>query len=150
MESITKSASETQKFAYKLADTLERRNKEERIEKARVVALSGDLGAGKTTFIQGFAKALGITDRLISPTFVLMRRYPLKDSGMLYHLDVYRLDNNLQEEIKNLGLSEVWNTKGNIVVIEWAEKIKDLLPEGTIWITFEYMDENTRKIKVNI
>lgn len=148
MESITKSAFETQKLAYQIADTVKKSIDEK--QTGIVIALSGDLGAGKTTFVQGFAKALGILDRLISPTFVLMRKYPLRDSEVLYHLDVYRIDKNIKEEIENLGLTEIWNTKGNIIVIEWAEKIKALLPEDTIWITFEYVDEDTRKITVKI
>lgn len=141
MELITKSAEETQEAAYRIADIVIN-NK----EKTHVIALTGDLGSGKTTFMQGFAKALGITQRIISPTFILMRRYPFS-KGVLYHLDMYRLNDNDLSEIENLGLVDIWNTKGNIVVIEWAEKIKGLLPSHTQWISFEYIDENTRKIK---
>lgn len=146
MEVITKNAKETQKFAYEIADRIVKRtqNKEPR-GNGTVVALSGDLGAGKTTFVQGFAKALDVESRIISPTFILMRRYPL-ENGILYHLDAYRIDKNEKQEVESLGLPEIWNTKGNIVLIEWAEKIAKFLPEDTIWIEFEYLDEDTRKI----
>lgn len=140
MELITKSASETQEAAVQFADSLT-----EKADSAIVIALTGDLGAGKTTFMQGFAKAVGVQDRIISPTFVLMRRYPIA-SGILYHLDMYRLENDDKGEVENLGLPEIWSTPGNIVVIEWAEKIKDLLPEHTKWVTFEHTDEDYRKI----
>jgi tRNA threonylcarbamoyladenosine biosynthesis protein TsaE len=141
MEYITESATETQKLAYKFADTLKAKT-----DKGIVIALSGDLGAGKTTFVQGLAKALGIEQRLVSPTFVLMRRYPLEKEGILYHLDAYRIDKNEKEEVENLGLSEIWDEKGNIVIIEWAEKVKKYLPEDTIWINFEYIGEDKRRI----
>ena len=99
-----------------------------------VIALTGNLGAGKTTFVQGLAQGLGIKDRLISPTFILMRQY--QGELDLYHLDMYRLEANFYEEIRNLGLSDVWGKEKNVVVIEWAEKIKEYLPDNTIWIDF--------------
>jgi tRNA threonylcarbamoyladenosine biosynthesis protein TsaE len=144
MERITKSAAETQKLAHELASTLK-----EDGTKRNVIALIGDLGSGKTTFVQGLAKSLGIVVRLVSPTFILMRRYQMK-KGMLYHLDAYRIDQNVQEEVENLGLSEIWDDKENIVVIEWAEKIQKFLPKDTIWINFEYVDENERKVTLSI
>jgi len=115
---------------------------------AQVIALTGDLGSGKTTFMQGFAEGLGYTGRLISPTFILMRQYPIQ-SGKLYHLDVYRLDKNVDEEAKDLGLMEIMSDPSNIVVIEWAEKMRTILPEDTQWISFEYVDDETRKIMIN-
>jgi tRNA threonylcarbamoyladenosine biosynthesis protein TsaE len=106
------------------------------------LALSGDLGSGKTTFVQGLAQGLGHTGRLISPTFILMRKY-----SRFYHVDLYRLEDNLALEIENLGLTDVWN-KDMIVVVEWAEKIKDLIPPGTIWIRFEDLGGDKRRITV--
>lgn len=99
----------------------------------------GDLGAGKTTFVQGLAEGLGIKERILSPTFILMREY-----GNLYHVDLYRLEEGIDEEVRNLGLTDIWGKKDNIVIIEWAEKITDLLPENTIWMNFEILDEGRR------
>jgi len=77
-----------------------------------------------------------------------MRQYPIQ-SGKLYHLDVYRLDKNVDEEAKDLGLMEIMSDPSNIVVIEWAEKMRTILPEDTQWISFEYVDDETRKIMIN-
>lgn len=150
MEIITKNAIETKNLGNQTAlDLLKERSKnlESSIKQGKgiIIALSGDLGSGKTTFIQGFAEGLGITSRLVSPTFILMRQYPI-DSGKLYHLDVYRFEKDPQKEAKDLGLLEIISDPKNIVVIEWAEKIRDILPKDTEWISFEYVDENTRKI----
>lgn len=125
---ITQSNLETQKLAQNLAKEF----------KSGVIALSGDLGSGKTTFVQGFAKGLGIKDKIISPTFVLIRQH-----GRLYHVDLYRIDN-----FSELGLEELFLDKNAIVLVEWAEKIKNLLPKNTIWITFKMLSENKRGIKL--
>ncbi len=125
-----------------------------------VIGLVGNLGSGKTTFVQGMAEGLGIEKRILSPTFILMREYNtgirnkelrIKQSlrlrlKSLYHLDLYRLEKNIDIELKNLGVVDVWNDKRNVVVIEWAEKAKKYLPMYTKWIEFEYIDENTRRI----
>lgn len=119
-----------------------------------VFALSGDLGSGKTTFIQGFAKGLGIKSKIISPTFILMRTYKGIRQLTLCHLDLYRLEGDVEEEVKNLGLEEIWDDPKNIVVIEWAEKIKSILPKNTKWIRFsnplrgENLGEDTRKVVI--
>jgi len=101
------------------------------------------LGSGKTTFVQGLAKGLGIEKKIISPTFILMRTY-----GNLYHVDLYRLEGNVAEEAKNLGLTDIWGKKDNIVVIEWAEKIKEIIPKKAKWIKFENIGEDERKITI--
>ena len=129
MEFTTKSARGTQKLGRKVAADLVKKT-------PTIIALTGDLGSGKTTFVQGFAKALGVRKKIISPTFILMRTYKARKRKMLYHLDLYRLESNFEEEIENLGIKDVWKDGKNILVIEWAEKIKDLLPTGTIWIKF--------------
>lgn len=133
METITESPTETKALGKKIAAEL---------KEGSVLALSGDLGSGKTTFVQGLAQGLGHTGRLISPTFILMRKY-----SRFYHVDLYRLEDNLALEIENLGLTDVWN-KDMIVVVEWAEKIKDLIPPGTIWIRFEDLGGDKRRITV--
>jgi len=118
-----------------------------------VIALVGDLGSGKTTFTKGFARGLGIKDRMISPTFILIRSYQTKATSpkqikTLHHLDLYRLESGIKQELKNMGLTEMWNDAGNIVLIEWAEKAKGLLPKNTLWITFEYVKGNERIIRL--
>jgi tRNA threonylcarbamoyladenosine biosynthesis protein TsaE len=150
MEIITTTASETKNLGKQTAlDLLKRiKNKESSAPEGHVIALTGDLGSGKTTFIQGFAEGLGITSRLVSPTFILMRQYPF-ELGRLYHLDVYRLERNAKEEAKEVGLIEIMSDSSNIIVIEWAEKIKELLPKSTKWISFEYLSDESRKITFN-
>jgi len=136
MEIVTKSGQETQKLGEKIANTL--RN-------GGVVALYGELGSGKTTFIQGFARGLGIKQRIVSPTFVFIRQYYLPSKIYhLYHIDLYRIEK--PEEAKGLGLEEILSDPNAIVAIEWAEKVSDILPEKRIDIKFEVLNENERKI----
>ena len=123
MEITTKDAKDTQRLGQKIGSGL---------KGGEIIALTGNLGTGKTTFVQGLAQGLGIKERVLSPTFILMRQY--QGELDLYHLDMYRLDTNFYEEVRNLGLQEIWGKEKNVVVIEWAEKIKDHLPSGTIWI----------------
>lgn len=134
METITQGAQETQSLGQKLAASL---------KAPQTIALVGDLGAGKTTFVQGLAKGLGVKERIISPTFILMRTY-----GNFFHVDLYRLEENIDAEVKNLGLTDIWEKSGNMVVIEWAEKITDLLPKNTLWINFEILEGEKRKITI--
>ncbi len=148
MELFTKSAAETKEVGKKLANDLV---KSER--KHLTAALIGDLGSGKTTFVQGFAKGLGINQRILSPTFILMRKYlveklPMRFKG-LYHVDFYRIPENPHEEARNLGLFELWGQDGNIVLIEWGEKVKDLLPVDSYLIEFKNQGQEIRRIIVN-
>lgn len=137
-EYITKSADETRLLAKKLAQWINH----------GVIALTGDLGAGKTTFVQGFAKGLGIKDKIISPTFVLMRSHKIpKSKKILFHIDLYRLEKISQ--FKDIGIEELLNDLNHLILIEWAEKIKKILPKNTTWINFKSLDENTRKIDIN-
>ncbi len=108
-----------------------------------VIGLIGELGAGKTTFAQGFAEGLGIKNRIISPTFILMRKY-----GDFYHIDLYRLEKDVENEVRNLGLFDIWEKPENIILIEWAEKIENILPKDSIKIEFELLDEFERKIRI--
>ena len=136
MEFITKSAFETKSLGKEIASNL---------GGGEVFALSGELGSGKTTFVQGFAEGLGITARIISPTFILMRKYKVGDKDF-YHIDLYRLEGNIENEVINLGLSDLWEKPENIVVIEWAEKIKNMIPKSAKWIKFENLGGDKRKI----
>ena len=117
------------------------------LKEGGVIALSGELGAGKTTFVQGFAKGIGVKDRIISPTFVLMRQHQIpKSEKMLYHVDLYRLEGEVN--IDELGLKDLFIDPNSIVIIEWAEKIKNLLPKNTTFIELEKLSENSRSIEV--
>lgn len=131
---ITNSAFETEKFGEKLA---------KKVKKGGIIALYGELGSGKTTFVRGLARGLGIKKRVLSPTFIFIRPYKI-NSKILYHIDLYRI--NKFEETRGLGLEEILSKPKNIVVIEWAEKVKKILPKKRIDIHFNYLDENKRKI----
>jgi len=135
MEIITKNAKETFELGRKIGSSL---------MGSEVLAFVGNLGAGKTTFIQGLAHGLKIKSKIVSPTFILMRQY-----GDFYHLDLYRLEGDVKKEVENLGLFDILQDTKNIVAIEWAEKIKDNLPKNTKWITFENINEDTRKITID-
>lgn len=119
------------------------------------LALTGELGSGKTTFVQGLAKGLGITRAVLSPTFILVRKYdvPINHGPSVikhfYHVDLYRLEGAVETEVKNLGVDEAWGKKKNIVVIEWADKLTGLLPAGTIRIEFENLGGDKRKVTVS-
>lgn len=101
-----------------------------------VICLYGDLGSGKTVFAKAFAHAMGI-DGVTSSTFNIIKEY--NGELPLYHMDVYRVDDN----IDNLGIEEYFE-KGGITIIEWADLIKDYLPEERLDIKFKVVDENTR------
>ncbi len=130
---ITNNARQTQKLGEELAMNLG----------ANFLALFGDFGSGKTTFAQGFARGLRIKERVISPTFVIVREHILKDQTF-YHIDLYRVQT--ADDIEGLGLEEIFNDSDNIIVVEWAEKIKDSLPKKRMEIYFEHLKENQRKI----
>ncbi|MFA5932922.1 MAG: tRNA (adenosine(37)-N6)-threonylcarbamoyltransferase complex ATPase subunit type 1 TsaE [Microgenomates group bacterium] len=134
---ITNSAESTQKLASDLA---------QKFQNGAIITLTGPLGAGKTTFVQGFAKALGIKSKILSPTFVLMREYviPNKVDARLYHLDLYRLEG--MQQINNLGLTDLFVNPKNIFLIEWADKITNLPKNKIIKIELEYLTEDSRQI----
>lgn len=103
-----------------------------------VICLDGELGSGKTVFVKGFAKSLGITENITSPTFNIVKEY---DSGEMHlnHMDVYRLE----ETDETIALNDYFNGD-SVTIIEWAELIKDKLPEERLEIKFKVIDENTR------
>jgi tRNA threonylcarbamoyladenosine biosynthesis protein TsaE len=105
---------------------------------ARVVALQGELGAGKTTFTKSFLAALGVKESVTSPTFILFRPYPLKTEyyQLAYHIDCYRLED--PKELLKLGLKEMLKNQKYIVLIEWAERVKKFLPKNIVWISIRH------------
>lgn len=147
----TKRFEETQKLGEKIAKKILARNLQ---KNAMVLGLQGDLGAGKTTFLQGFAKGLGIKEKINSPTFVIMKKFkipatthyslPTTHYKYFYHIDCYRL--NTPKEILQLGFKEIILNPENIVAIEWPEKISKILPKETTVIVFEHLKENKRAL----
>jgi|SRR3989344_1319291 len=144
MQYITRTAHETKKLAAKIAEGILKSGPHKK--HAKIVALVGDLGAGKTTFTQGFAKALGIEHRMVSPTFLIFRSYILnsKSYSLFYHMDAYRIDNS--KELKPLGFKEAIADPKNIFLIEWADKIKAALPKDTIWVHFTHGRKEKERI----
>ena len=157
---ITHSPKQTQAIAAKLAKNL---------RGGEVIALQGELGSGKTTFVQGLASALGVRRATKSPTFVLVQTYQLglrgpparydsrrSESGgktrdcqpkTLCHVDAYRLNNNTDQG--DLGLRDCMGQKDTVTVIEWPERINNILPKKTIWIRFAHgKKENERMIEM--
>lgn len=106
-----------------------------------VICLKGELGSGKTVFVKGFAKSLGIDETITSPTFNLVKEYVAGESP-LYHMDVYRLEDG---DDGSIGLTDYF-TKGGVTIIEWSDIIKDSLPEERLEIKFKVIDEDTRII----
>lgn len=132
---ITQNSKETQKLGEMLAKEL---------KGGEIVCLSGELGAGKTTFTQGFLKGLGACGPYTSPTFVIMKEYKTKNKN-IYHIDAYRIG---AKDMKNLGWEEIVSDSKNIVIIEWAERIKKIIPKNSLHLEFKWVDENTREIKI--
>lgn len=148
MEFISQSVEETKKFAKdfleKLKVTALSRNAGRDV--ATVVGLYGNLGSGKTTFVQCVAEVLGVTERLTSPTFVIMKSYKLSTFNfqLLTHVDAYRLKSG--EELKKLGLENLLADPTNFILIEWADNVAEVLPKDHQKLHFEFVDETSRKI----
>ena len=113
---------------------------------ARIIALYGDLGSGKTAFTKSLAKSLGVEDEVNSPTFVIQKTYETKhkDFKKLIHIDAYRLEDG--DDLLGLGFERDLGGKNNLIVIEWADIVEDILTRNTIKIRFSFFDENTREI----
>jgi tRNA threonylcarbamoyladenosine biosynthesis protein TsaE len=157
---LSKSPAETKKIGKDLAQKIKKDGPQ---KKALILALQSDLGGGKTTFLQGFARGLEVEDKILSPTFIIMKRFKIPYSHHLpgkreaaggfakfenfYHLDCYRLKD--PGDILELGFSEILPCPGNIVAIEWSEKIKTILPKEAILIEFKFIDDKKRKIMIS-
>ncbi|MFY9461924.1 MAG: tRNA (adenosine(37)-N6)-threonylcarbamoyltransferase complex ATPase subunit type 1 TsaE [Candidatus Sungiibacteriota bacterium] len=144
----TKTSVETQKLAGVIVKNL---LKKPHPARAGVVGFSGELGAGKTTLIQGIGKSLGVKEKIQSPTFVLMRTYALRRRKKipwqnLVHIDAYRLEN--KKEAATFGLKNIFRNPKNLVLIEWAEKIKSALPRFTLWVELKHSGKTHRHILI--
>lgn len=142
---ISRSSRETEKIAEEFLLNLLNSN----ISKsAHVVGLSGDLGTGKTTFTQSIGKLLGIKRKVNSPTYVIMKRYPLRHPNFknLFHLDAYRLKN--EKDLINLGWKEIIANPEHLVFIEWPENVKKAMPKKHHKISIAHTKEGHRTFKI--
>ncbi len=166
LEIKTKSPTETQKTAALLVKKI---LKMQPRSSALVLALEGNLGSGKTTFVQGLARALGVKENVLSPTFVLMKIYQISPkhaphrtigSGAgpkaqnpklrhLIHIDCYRL--NSPKDLLHLGLKNLLKDRDAIIPIEWANHVRKLIPKSALWIKFKHgRNLHERILKTNL
>lgn len=137
----SKSPGKTAEFGQKIGASLKREE-----EGPHIVCLYGPLGSGKTTFTQGFARSIGLNTRLLSPTYLIVRRYTFPDNdSFFYHIDFYRIDSKVN--LRPLGLAEIFQDPRAWVIIEWADKLGSTLPEKRIDIHFRG-DGEDRKIDI--
>lgn len=137
---LTKSAKETKKLARRILN---------KFSQYHIFALNGELGTGKTTFVQGALRNFGCQP-IISPTFLIIREYNLKSYNFnkAYHIDCYRIKS--KEEIEILGVTQILEDKKALIFIEWAEKIKEILPSDTVFIYFSHQGQDMRKIEIKM
>ena len=138
MEWLSQSADETVSIAKEIA---------KKIKPGTVIALSGNLGSGKTTFIKGLAEGFGLKDhnQVTSPTFALMHIYPSKPQ--INHFDLYRLES--VKEVQDIGFEEFISDSNVVTCVEWAEKAASLMPKDVLKINFEVLGESLRKISMD-
>ncbi len=133
-----KNLEETKKIAYELAGNL---------KGGEVIGLIGPLGAGKTVFVQQIAQALGIKEKVNSPTFVLMKIYQVLNHQSvvkLVHVDAYRLSK--AEELKNIGLLEYLGRPDTVTLIEWADQVKEVLPQGSMTVEIRMGERDEERV----
>ncbi|MFA5360779.1 MAG: tRNA (adenosine(37)-N6)-threonylcarbamoyltransferase complex ATPase subunit type 1 TsaE [Candidatus Paceibacterota bacterium] len=151
----SESPKETQKIACFFTEAITEQGPFSK-RKALVVSLEGSLGSGKTEFLKGVAKCLELQEKIFSPTFLIMKSFPLsffkKDKKQffetLWHLDCYRLKK--AEDINDLGFKEIVSNPQNLIFIEWGDKIKKLLPKKHIRIKFKTIGKNARTLEIKI
>jgi tRNA threonylcarbamoyladenosine biosynthesis protein TsaE len=117
------------------------------LEKSKVIALHGEMGAGKTTFVNAVCTAMGVKDTVGSPTFSIINEYRTADENIIYHMDLYRLKD--EEEAIAAGVEDAMYS-GNTCFVEWPEKIPDLLPENTVHCYLQTVGNNERNLKINL
>jgi tRNA threonylcarbamoyladenosine biosynthesis protein TsaE len=142
---ITADAGETKEIAEKIASECVRDIGKDRA-RCRIFCLYGEMGTGKTTFVQGFAKGLGILKRVISPTFTIVRSYRIPETGIwFHHADLYRL--NSTEGVAETGIGEILTDTDDIVCIEWADRMGTRIPRVRRDIRFELLPDGTHRIE---
>ena len=134
MEFFSRSAAQTRRIGMRLGGLL---------EPGDLVRLQGELGAGKTTLVQGMAQGWGSLDPVSSPTFVLVNEYRRSDGCRLFHMDAYRLSS--AAEAAELDID--WMLAEGALVVEWPERVPGILPEKTLTIAFEYIAEEQRQMR---
>ena len=134
MDFFSRSPEQTRRIGMRLGGAL---------QAGDVICLQGDLGAGKTTFVQGVAHGWGSLDSVSSPTFIIVNMYRRGDEASLFHMDAYRLDSTLEAE--ELDLDSML-AQGPLV-IEWPERMDGLVPHERLWVNFEHIDEEEREMK---
>lgn len=147
MQVVSKSPLETKKIAAKLAaDVLKRRPGAQ----AFIIALKGELGAGKTTFVQGFVGSLGVREKIKSPTFLLVKNYKLTNSRFtdIYHVDCYRVEN--WKDLEPLEIKHILHDPNAIILIEWPERVSQILPRVQVKVSLEHVSKKERRITLNI
>lgn len=146
LQYLTISPRQTKKTGEALAKEILRSSPE---DKAFLLGLEGDLGGGKTTFLQGFARGLGVKEKIASPTFVIMKKFriPLSALDNFYHFDCYRIKK--LKEILDLDFKKIISRPQNVVVVEWSDRIRKILPEKSLILKFQFIDKNKRKITLN-
>ncbi len=146
MDVITGSEEETEKKAWEiLKKALKNRGDS---KKASVITFSGDLGSGKTVLVKGVAKALGVKERVLSPTFVIERRYKLKGNSnysLLIHIDAYRLSS--ADDLKAIDWERSILSPDNIICLEWPENVLSAIPQNSINVHLEVISESERLLK---
>ena len=113
----------------------------------KVFAIDGEMGAGKTTFIHSLCEAMGVTDVVTSPTFSIINEYKTKNGQTVYHMDLYRIKD--ENEAITAGVEDCLYS-GNICLVEWPEKAAGIFPDDTLHISISSVDDNTRKLKINL
>lgn len=115
------------------------------LDEHTVVVLSGDLGAGKTTLVRTICRRLGVIDHVSSPTFSIISTYLLEDGRSVHHMDLYRIES--PDELVHIGIDDYLHS-GEISFIEWPEMITPFLPENTLQVRLEHLDDQCRKIVI--
>lgn len=113
----------------------------------KVLAFHGEMGAGKTTFIHALCEMIGVTDTISSPTFSIINQYKTRKGQTVYHMDLYRIKD--EAEAINAGVEDCLFS-GNTCLVEWPEKTPGIFPVDTLHLTITYVDDNTRKLKINL
>ena len=144
MKVLSKSAEQTSDIAKAFLSSL----KNVKHDQSTTVGLFGDLGSGKTTFSQALGKHLGITESVTSPTFTIMKSYGINsaDFSTLIHIDAYRLEH--AHELEVLGFRDLLKDPKNLIVLEWPERVSEILPDDLIKIYFKFITENEREIQI--